>query len=443
MATSECGAVAEKLVQSSEIDEALVLSTCNRTELIASVRDSDLGAARLREFLLHEIGDGTLEPGQYYERVDGAAVEHVFRVAGSLDSMVLGEAQILGQVKQAYAAAARAQSVGPVLHRLLQRAFRCAKRMRTETGLGDASVSVARVGVQLAGELFESLAEKHVLLLGAGAMAESALHGLRDAGATSLVVVNRSRERARALAAQLGGRAAPLATLHDEVARSDVTLASAQVVEPLVRRRSLEPLLRQRHGRPLLIIDLGLPRNVESALAEVETLYLYDLDDLEAAARRGADARRTAIAPAERIVAQERRTFERWQSGLSAAEVLRDLVARGREIARTEAQRFAPPDAGSESARALERATQAAVAKLLHPALERVREEAEEGTGPYYSLALRELFRIGERPGSRPAGGEADLASRVSGIPRAEPVAGSRGGAAEPGAGKDGEDRED
>lgn len=403
IADSECGAVAEKLIQSSEIDEALVLSTCNRTELIASVLDPELGAERLRQFLRDEIGDGGLEPSQYYERLDGAAVEHVFRVAGSMDSMVLGEAQILGQVKRAYAAAVKVQSVGPVLHRLIQRAFRCAKRIRSETGLGDSSVSVARVGVQLAGELFESLEDKRVLLLGAGAMAESALHGLRGAGARRLVVVNRSRERALALAAQLDGRVAPLAALHEEIAASDVTLASAQAGEPLVRRRELEPHLRSRRGQALLIIDLGVPRNVEAEVSEIETIHLYDLDDLETTAQCGAESRYSAIAPALQIIERERRSFECWQSGLAATEVLRALAARGRELARVEAQRFATAhpassagaeEAATETARAVERATQAVAAKLLHPALERVREEAEEGTGPYYSLALRELFGL-------------------------------------------------
>jgi len=182
-----------KLVSEARLDEAALLSTCNRTELIAAARSDERALDYLHRFMREELGDGSAAPAQIYELRGGDVVEHVFRVAGGLDSMVLGEAQILGQLKDAYRAAVAARSCGPVLSRLFQHAFRAAKRMRSNTGLGASQVSVARVGVSLAREIFEDFADKQVLLLGAGEMAESALHGLREAGARRISAAAHTR----------------------------------------------------------------------------------------------------------------------------------------------------------------------------------------------------------------------------------------------------------
>lgn len=268
------------------------MSTCNRTELIVATRQPAEMRERLLRFLAEEVGDGSARPEHLYDHADGEAIRHLFRVGASLDSMVLGEAQILGQLKDAYRAAIEARSCGPLLHRLFERAFRTAKRVRGETGLGAAPVSVARVGVQLAAEVFERFDEKRVLLVGAGEMAESALLGLRDAGAHDLVVLNRTPETAVRLAARFSARPGALDALERELREADIALWSVQVERPLLGRAELERCMQDRPGDPLLLIDLGLPRNLDPDANEVDDVYLYDLDDLDEVAERGRARRR-------------------------------------------------------------------------------------------------------------------------------------------------------
>lgn len=390
--------LSEKLVQLPEIEEAAILSTCNRTEIIAAVADPEAALERLHGFLRFEIADGGVEPHHLYEARDEEAVDHLFRVASSLDSMVLGEAQILGQVKQAYRAAVAGGACGPILNRLFHRAFRAAKRVRTETGLGGASVSVARVGVQLAREIFESFEEKSIVLVGAGEMAESALHGFREAGARDLVVVNRSIENANRLARQLSGRAAALDGLEAELQAADVALTSIQVSRPILEPQGLRTTMRRRHGRPLLLIDLGIPRNVHPSCNAVSNVYLYDLDDLEGVAEQGRARRVEATGPATQILIREREQFWRWQHSLAAVPTIRELLGHAGEVARGEVRRTLGrlPDRSPETERALERMAEMIVAKLLHPTLQRLRREAQEREGAYYAEAARALFGLEE-----------------------------------------------
>jgi glutamyl-tRNA reductase len=385
-----------KLAQKPGLREAAILSTCNRTELLAVADDDAAGSEALVAFLRDEIGDGTLLPAQTYALRGAEAVAHVFRVASSLDAMVVGEAQILGQLKDAWRAASAASTLGPILHRLLQRSFRAAKRVRAETGLGGASVSLARVGVALAREIFESFEGKLVLLVGAGEMAESALRGLVDAGARQITVVNRSLESARRLVERTGGRALALEALEAELARADVALVSLAVERPLLVPSTLAPVMARRQGRPLLLVDLGLPRNVDPAVNQLRDVYLYDLDDLDAIAERGRAARAAEVPRAEAIVADECARFERWRAGLEAVPTIRALLARGEAITRAEVERaLERAPAGADRA-ALERLAAAVVARLLHAPLERLRAEAEEGGGAYIADALRELFGLDE-----------------------------------------------
>jgi glutamyl-tRNA reductase len=312
--------------------------------------------------------------------------------------MVLGEAQILGQVKDAYRAAVDARSCGPILNGLFQRAFRVAKRVRTETGLGASSVSVARVGVQLARELFESFEGKHVVLLGAGEMAESALEGLREAGVRSVVVVNRTLETARRLATRFGGRPVQLDELQTELSETDVLLASVQVTEPLIVRATVESALAERHGRPLLVVDLGLPRNADPEIADLENLYLYDLDDLEEIAERGRVRRREAVRASERIILEEAEGFERWRATLGVVPTIQDLMAEAEALARLEVQRTLArlPEADPATEAAIQRLAEGIVHKLLHRPLVRLRAAAAEGTGAYYADTVQRLFALGE-----------------------------------------------
>ncbi len=384
-------AIAE-LYEPLQHSEAALISTCNRCERLVVSQDPDAGAARLREL----FGDET--QGLLYELRGPDAVRHVFRVASSLDSMVVGEAQILGQLKDAYRAAFDAGSCGPILHRLFQRAFRTAKRVRSETGIGAGQVSVARVGVQLAAEVFESLQDKHVALVGAGEMAESALAGLRDAGARNLVVLNRSPEAARRLAERLGARSGGLDALSRELAEADVALTSLAVDRPFLELDSVRDAIASRHGRALLLIDLGIPRNVAPEVNRLDDVYLYDLDDLDAVAQRGQARRRAASEPAEAIVAAECERFERWRAGLVAVPLIKALRERGEALVEQELRRAesALDPADLEARRGLERLAGALVARMLHEPLTRLRAEAEEGNAPYYADAIAEIFGLVE-----------------------------------------------
>lgn len=394
---SQLATLNEKLIQSEAIEEAALLSTCNRTELITVARSPKTALEHMQHFLHREVGDGSAGVEEIYTLCDAEVVSHLFEVAASLDSMVVGEAQILGQVKEAYRAAVEARSCGPILNRLFQRSFRAAKRIRSETGLADASISVARIGVQLALEIFEPFHGKSVLLVGAGDMAESALLGLRDAGARDIVVVNRTASRADMLAARLQARSRPFEALAEELAGADVVLTSVQVENPIIGIGPLRSAMERRQGQPLLVIDLGLPRNVDPAAQEFENLYLYDIDDLEAVAERSRASRTDAVAPAHAIVAEERAHFERWHAALPLVPTIRQMREQAEELARREARRTASRlgESSAEVRDALDRLAEAIVAKILHDPLQRLRAEAEDGTA-YYVEAVRHLFRLKE-----------------------------------------------
>ena len=391
----ELSTFAEKLNQSELFAETALLATCNRTELLAVARNPGPARERLERFLHEEIGDGSASADRVYVLGDGEVVSHLFEVAASLDSMVVGEAQILGQVKDAYRAAVEARSCGPVLNRLFQQSFRAAKRIRTETGLATSPVSVASVGVQLAQEIFEPFEGKHVVLLGAGAMAESALLGLRDAGARDIVVLNRTESRAASLAARLAVSSGPFESLNEELIRADVVLTSLEVEDPILGVEPLRRSMQRRLGRPLLVIDLGVPRNVAAGAQQLENVYLYDIDDLEDVAGRGRSSRGEAVGPALAIVAEERERFERWQAALPLVPTIRELREHAESLARAEAQRSAARLAGGSDdlAEALDRLAEAIVAKILHQPLQRLRAEAEDGSG-YYAEAVRHLFGL-------------------------------------------------
>ena len=387
----------EKLASDPACSEAALISTCNRTEIVVAAHSISEASERMLQLFTSEIGDGSAQPSHLYELGDREVVLHLFRVASSLDSMVLGEAQILGQLKDAYRAAVAAGSCGPILNRLFHRTFRTAKRVRSETGLGASLVSVARVGVQLASEVFETLEDKRVLLIGAGAMAESALQGLLDAGARDVVIVNRTAETARLLARRFAARAAPFSALESELGAANVALASAQVQGPLLGRAALARCMAGRAGDPLLLIDLGMPRNVEPTSNQVDDVYLYDLDDLDELAERGRVRRRGAVAPAEALVQAEVDRYLAWLEGLDAVPTIRELLDQAQGLARDEARRAAKRLQGApDGEQEVERMAQAIVAKLLHGPLTRLRREAEEGRGLYYALAVRELFGLSE-----------------------------------------------
>lgn len=419
-AVADVGSALRKLVDRPEIEEAVLVSTCNRVELVVTTANPDAAQHALIDAFARELASGGL-PGRSdlrdmtYLRVGREAVEHVFRVAAAVDSMVVGEPQILGQVKDAYRAAAEAGTCGAVLSRLFQRAFATAKRVKNETGIAERPVSVARVAVQLAKQIFETLDDKRALLIGAGDMIEAALVALDDHGLGSRRVVNRTRAHAETLATRFGGTAHGLDELDALLPEADVVLACVGGSGPILSRERVEAGLRRRRDRPLFLIDIGVPRNIDPSVHEIDSAYLYDLDDLQEVAESNEEERRREVSRAERIIVEEREHFEGWLVALQAVPTIRDLTRRAETIRRGEVERFAGRMALDEPRReVLEQLTRAIVAKLLHAPVSRLRDETDREAGLIRLEEARVLFALDEPDGAGERGETERLARHAS-----------------------------
>ncbi len=393
--------VLRKLVAGDEVDEAVLLSTCNRVELVVLTREIEAARIRLRSVFRRELApDGTGPAEQdlessLYEYQNSDAMRHVLRVASSLDSMVVGEPQILGQSKDAYRAAVECGAAGPILGRLFQHAFATAKRVRSETRIAERPVSVARVAVDLAAQIFESFSEKRALLVGAGEMIELALRALRGAGLESISVANRTAERAARLAVQFGATAHGLDELPALLGDADVVLTSIGAAEPWLTRPVAERALHSRRGRPMFVIDIGVPRNADPAIDALGDVYRYDLDDLAGIANENAEERRREQASAEVIVEAEQQRFDGWFAALRAVPTIRQLRARVESIRAGEVEKALPRLGLDEAAReGVDALTRAIVNKILHAPLSRLREEAEREEGIAHLETTRLLFAL-------------------------------------------------
>lgn len=390
-----------KLAASDEIEEAVLLSTCNRVEVVVTTRKLEPARHRLRSFFLRELGRGEPLPEHVsahavlYEHVDTDAVRHLLRVAASIDSLVVGEPQILGQVKDAYRIAAEVGASGPILSRLFATAFAAAKRVRSETRIAERPVSVARIAVDLAGQIFETLTDKHALLVGAGEMIEMALDALRGVGLAGVSVANRTPAHAAELAARFGASAHGLDELPALVAGADVVLTCFAAERPLLDVPLFEEALRVRRRRPIFVIDIGVPRNVDAGVNRLDDVYLYDLDDLGGVAEANAEERRRETIRAEGIVQEEVDRFGGWLTALAAVPTIRRLRGRAEAVREAELARWASRAAPDEAARrSVEALTRAIVNKILHAPMSRLREQAEREEGLAYLEAARVLFAL-------------------------------------------------
>lgn len=400
-AVDEPGPWLAKLVDADEIEEAVLLSTCNRVEVVATTRQLEAARHRLRGFFLRELAGGAPLPEELsphailYEHIDTDAVRHLLRVASSIDSLVVGEPQILGQVKDAYRIAAEQGASGPVLSRLFSAAFAAAKRVRSETRIAERPVSVARVAVDLARQIFETLADKQALLVGAGEMIEMALDALRGAGLAGVSVANRTPERAAELAHRFGASAHGLAELPALLAGADVVLTCIAAERPLLDVVLFEEALRVRRRRPIFVIDIGVPRNVDPDVNRLDDVYLYDLDDLGGVAEANAEERRRETIRAEGIVQEEVERFAGWLTALSAVPTIRQLRDRAEAVRQAELARWAARSGlDEEGRRHVEALTRAIVNKILHAPLSRLRGQAEREDGLAYLQAARALFAL-------------------------------------------------
>ena len=393
--------VLARLSARRELSESMFLATCNRVEVFAAApNDEGAGSAvrAVRDVLAQQGGasaDEAMAP-YLYERSGREAVRHIFRVASSLDSMVLGEPQILGQVKRAYDEASAAGTLGTVLGRCMTRAFTVAKRVRTDTQLGAGTVSISSVAVDLATRIFGDLAGHSVLLLGAGEMAEAAAKSLGK-GAHHIRVCNRSFERGAALAGAIGGDAVQWDALEEELLRADVVVASTASREYVVTPDMVRRAMKQRKGRTLLFVDIAVPRNVDPTVHAIDNVYVYNVDDLEQQVALGLKSRESEAEAAERIVHTELVEFESWRRGLLVAPAIVALRTRTREVLSAEldrsfAGRLKHLEEGDRAV--LRQLMEAATNKLLHTPTTRLRAGAASAEGADWVRAVTHLFDL-------------------------------------------------
>jgi glutamyl-tRNA reductase len=384
--------------------ELMILSTCNRVE-VYGVADApgEARAAAFRALGAHRgMALAAIDP-HLVAAIDADAIRHAFRVAASLDSLVVGESQILGQVKDAFALAQACRTVGPVLNALMSQAFSVAKRVRTETEIGRLAVSISSTAVELARKIFGSLEGKAVLLLGAGEVAELAARLLVEGGAMPLYVANRTPARARDLAATLAGKAVAFADVPAVMAEVDVVIACTAAPEPVVRVADVRAAVQGRRSRPLFVIDLGVPRNVEGAVNDLDGVFCYDVDDLQQVVDANRRERQREAQRAEALVERE---VGKFLGRLRDVEVVPTIVSlrerlegiRRGELAKALARL---PDATEETRQVLEALSQSIVNKVLHAPIEKLRDSSRAGHGRRWIEVVSEIFGLRRSPGER------------------------------------------
>jgi glutamyl-tRNA reductase len=394
------------LLGSPDIDEAVILSTCNRVEIYGSTAPGAPGsramaaAAEARSFLARSRGVAAEGLASHlYERVDLDAIRHLFRVASALDSMVVGESQILGQLKDAYGAAARAQATGAILGRSMEKAFQVAKRVRSETGISRGAANVSSVAVELARRVFGDLLGKTILVVGAGKMSALAARHLRVAGATSILVTNRSAERAEELAAEVEGSARPWDDLPHLLAESDVVLSSTGATEPILVPRLLKSAMKARRWRPLVVVDIAVPRDADPAIAKLDGVYLFDIDDLERVVAENLKERQKEADAAMAIVEGEVAELKRWMRAQRVVPTIRSLREHFHQIATGEADRciggLGMVGEQAEVQKAIRRMSELIANKLLHTPLSALKSGEHSDVDTMVEVTHR-LFALSE-----------------------------------------------
>ena len=380
--------------------EAVVLSTCNRVELYLAAEQAEQCPSHhdIVEFLADFHGLDPLEVfDDLFERSGEDAVRHLFTVAASLDSMVVGEAQISSQVKKAYEQATQDQSTGPLTHAAFQAAIRVAKRVSRETAINQKRVSIPSVAVaDFAKQVFERFDDKRVLVIGAGEMGEETLQYLRDEGARDIVIINRDRQRAEALAERMTGEVAAWDALHDQLIAADVVVSTTGATRPIVGAVEFSRIIRHRDQRPIFILDLAVPRDFDPGISTSLGVYLYSLDDLQSTCDANRLAREKEWPKAERVIDDETSRFMAELNHRATGPVIRRLRQQANQIKDDELSRLLNQleHLDDRSREKIEQAFNRLVNKVLHPPLESLRDEADRGTPHTLLDALKRLFQI-------------------------------------------------
>jgi glutamyl-tRNA reductase len=394
------GEMLRKLSSSSTVLESLFLSTCNRVEALVVSLDPKETVREIVSLLFGQRDDGAENWEDYlYVLVGHEAVRHLFRVSSSLDSMVVGEPQILGQIKDAYRSSVQSQCTGVVLNRLLHRAFFVAKRVRSETGIGSSAVSVSYAAVELARKIFGDLGARKVLLIGAGEMAELALRHLWRNGVKEIVVANRTLQRALDLASEFNGSAIMMEEIIGRLPSVDIVISSTGSKDYVLTHKHVKGLMRKRKNRPLFFIDIAVPRDIDPRINEMANMYVYDIDELQDVVNENVLERQQEAFKGERIVNEETIKFEKWLDTLDVVPTIKQLVEWADEIRKAELEKTLPRlgSLSSEEILAIDSMSSAIVKRLLHNPMQYLkRERKHEGNRERDIDLARSLFDLNE-----------------------------------------------
>jgi len=386
-----------QMLELSTITEGLIISTCNRVELCAVTKEPEAAIAELRRFLAeyHEVSPEEINEN-LFDYQGEEAIRHLFRVSSSLDSMVLGEPQILGQIKTAYGYAAEFKTAGLILNRFLHKAFSVAKRVRTETAIASNAVSVSFAAVELARKIFDRLDNKGVMIIGAGEMCELAARHFVANGISKVLVTNRTFERAEKMAAEFNGKAVPFDSFVDHLAEVDIIMTSTGAPNFILGKRQMEEVLKRRKNRPMFLIDIAVPRDIDPKVNDISNTYLYDVDDLQGVVQANLKERQKEAGKAEAIVEQEIGQFHLWLGNLEVKPTVIALRRKLDEIRQQELEKTFGnlKDLTGKQRKSIEAMAGAIINKILHKPTAILKNSQNDMSGEDYVDAVRTLFDL-------------------------------------------------
>lgn len=387
----------QQLVEQGSVSEAAILSTCNRTELYCGMADDNTEQVLSWFHNFHRLSKEDVEPF-FYAHPEKDAIQHMLRVASGLDSLVLGEPQILGQMKQAYSSANNAKTVGPLLNRLFQHTFSVAKQVRSDTAIGASPVSVAFAAVSLSKQIFSGFENHTALLIGAGETIELVARHLHENGIGRLIIANRTVDKAHVLASELGGYAIALSELPDHLAEADIVISSTASQLPILGKGAVESALKKRKHKPMLMVDIAVPRDIETEVGDLNDVYLYTVDDLKEIIDEGLKSRQEAAQQAEEIIDNQVTHFLGWMRSLDAVDAIREFRESGEEM-RDQAADTAlrQLQSGKDPEQVVQELARQLTNRLLHTPCEQMREAGYNGRIELLDAAS-ELFQLNSAP---------------------------------------------
>ena len=391
------GLAVARLNDKPYVEECVILSTCNRIEIYAVSDNIEACLETIKDFLseFHDVPKETFSPHLYYS-IGHMAVRHLFKVASSIDSMVVGEPQVLGQVKDSYKVAAAQGTTGVILNRLFHTSFFVAKRIRTETGIGSHAVSISYVAVELAKRIFDDLSTRSVMLIGTGEMAEIAAQHLIRAGISDLLIASRKFENALELADRLNGKSITFDEVFYHLKDVDIVITATGSQDFIVKTNHIKETLKLRNNDPMFLIDIAVPRDIDPRVGDISDIYLYDIDDLKNVSDENIKTRKQSLEKADEIVLEVERSFEAWLSGLKAVPAIIDLKNRFEIIKDSELTRALEKleSLSEDDKSVVELMASRIIGKILHHPLTNLKKESSSSMGALYVDSIKRLFEL-------------------------------------------------